>query len=214
MKKKKITYFAIPFMLAGTIGFTMTGCTSNQSIEKSSSYAGGKLPVKAMKAKNVDENPYMAKSDANIHHDGYNTDSTDEILPLGIYPEINISYEKTNPNASPAIYFDNYGNAVVPLLGGIAIRDINSEETKTLGYFSPRKHDGSNYVIQSSYTFLDSKNRIVCPTSNNHVLMLKSTDENGNVLPEFQKVLDIDIKAAAETALGKKTGSESFISSI
>ena len=69
MKKKKITYFAIPFMLAGTIGFTMTGCTSNQSIEKSSSYAGGKLPVKAMKAKNVDENPYMAKSDANIHHD-------------------------------------------------------------------------------------------------------------------------------------------------
>lgn len=204
MKKKKITYFAIPFMLAGTIGFTMTGCTSNQSIEKSSSYAGGKLPVKAMKAKNVDENPYMAKSDANIHHDGYNTDSTDEILPLGIYPEINISYEKTNPNASPAIYFDNYGNAVVPLLGGIAIRDINSEETKTLGYFSPRKHDGSNYVIQSSYTFLDSKNRIVCPTSNNHVLMLKSTDENGNVLPEFQKVLDIDIKAAAETALGKK----------
>ena len=204
MKKKKITYFAIPFMLAGTIGFTMTGCTSNQSIEKSSSYTGGKLPVKAMKAKNVDENPYMAKSDANIHHDGYNTDSTDEILPLGIYPEINISYEKTNPNASPAIYFDNYGNAVVPLLGGIAIRDINSEETKTLGYFSPRKHDGSNYVIQSSYTFLDSKNRIVCPTSNNHVLMLKSTDENGNVLPEFQKVLDINIKAAAETALGKK----------
>ena len=38
--------------------------------------------VKAMNAKRVDENPYMAKSDANIHHDGYNTDSTDEVLPL------------------------------------------------------------------------------------------------------------------------------------
>lgn len=49
-----------------------------------------------MNAKRVDENPYMAKSDANIHHDGYNTDSTDEVLPLGIYPEINVSYEKTN----------------------------------------------------------------------------------------------------------------------
>ena len=47
----------------------------------------------------------MAKSDANIHHDGYNTDSTDEILPLGIYPEIHVSYETTNANASPAIYF-------------------------------------------------------------------------------------------------------------
>lgn len=101
----------------------------------SSAPLSGALPVKALQPKHVDENPYMAKSDANIHHDGYNTDSTDEILPLGIYPEINVSFETTNPNASPAIYFDNYGHAVVPLLGGIAIRDLNATETKTLGYF-------------------------------------------------------------------------------
>ena len=161
------------------------------------------LPVKALHPKQVEENPYMAKSDANIHHDGYNTDSTDEILPLGIYPEINVSYETTNANASPAIYFDSYGHAVVPLLGGIAIRDLNAEETQTLGYFSPKQHDGGEYIIQSSYTFLDSENRIVCPTSNNHVLMLRTTDEEGNVLPEFEKVLDIDIKAASEAALGR-----------
>ena len=161
------------------------------------------LPVKALHPKQVEENPYMAKSDANIHHDGYNTDSTDEILPLGIYPEINVSYETTNANASPAIYFDSYGHAVVPLLGGIAIRDLNTEETQTLGYFSPKQHDGGEYIIQSSYTFLDSENRIVCPTSNNHVLMLRTTDEDGNVLPEFEKVLDIDIKAASEAALGR-----------
>ena len=162
------------------------------------------LPVKAISPKRVDENPYMAKSDANIHHDGYNTDTTDEVLPVGIYPEINVSYETTNANASPAIYFDSYGHAVVPLLGGIAIRDLNAEETKTLGYFSPTQHDGGGYTIQSSYTFLDNENRIVCPTSNNHVLMLRATDEEGNVLPEFEKVLDIDIKAAAEAALGKE----------
>ena len=161
------------------------------------------LPVKALHPKQVEENPYMAKSDANIHHDGYNTDSTDEILPLGIYPEINVSYETTNANASPAIYFDSYGHAVVPLLGGIAIRDLNAEETQTLGYFSPKQHDGGEYIIQSSYTFLDSENRIVCPTSNNHVLMLRTTDEDGNVLPEFEKILDIDIKAASEAALGR-----------
>ena len=164
------------------------------------------LPVKALSPKQVDVNPYMAKSDANIHHDGYNTDSTDEVLPVGIYPEIKVSYETTNANASPAIYFDSYGHAVVPLLGGIAIRDLNAEETKTLGYFSPKQHDGGGYMIQSSYTFLDQENRIVCPTSNNHVLMLRATDEAGNVLPEFEKVLDIDIKAAAETALGKALG--------
>ena len=34
--------------------------------------------------------------------------------------------------------------------------------------------------------------------------MLRATDESGNVLPEFEKVLDIDIKAAAEAALGKE----------
>ena len=162
------------------------------------------LPVKALSPKQVEENPYMAKSDANIHHDGYNTDSTDEILPLGIYPEINVSYETTNANASPAIYFDSYGHAVVPLLGGIAIRDLNAEETTTLGYFSPKQHDGGGYMIQSSYTYLDNENRIVCPTSHNHVLMLRATDEEGSVLPEFEKVLDIDVKAAAEAALGKE----------
>ena len=145
----------------------------------------------------------MVASDSNIHHDCYNTDSTDEVLPVGIYSEINVSYEKTNANASPAIFFDSYGHAVVPLLGGLAIRDINAEETQTLGYFSPKQHDNGDYLIQSSYSFVDESNRLVCPTNNNHVLMLKATDEDGNVLPEFEKVLDIDIKAAAEAALGK-----------
>lgn len=161
------------------------------------------LKVKPLTAKALDENPYMAKSDANIHHDCYNTDSSDEIFPIGIYPEINVSYEKQNANASPAVFFDTYGHSVVPLLGGIAIRDINAEEAQTLGFFSPKMHDGGGYVIQSSYSFVDESNRIVCPTSNNHVLMLRATDEDGNVLPEFEKVLDIDIKAAAEKVLGK-----------
>lgn len=161
------------------------------------------IPIKPLAAKSVDENPYMAKSDSNIHHDCYNTDSTDEVLPVGIYSEINVSYEKTNANASPAIFFDTYGHAVVPFLGGLAIRDINAEETQTEGYFSPKEQDGGGYMIQSSYSFVDESNRLVCPTSNNHVLMLKATDEEGNVLSQFEKVLDIDVKAAAEAALGK-----------
>ena len=208
MKKRKKIYSVFSFLLAGTLCLSMAACggtpTPAEDETTSSAPLSGALPVKALQPKHVDENPYMAKSDANIHHDGYNTDSTDEILPLGIYPEINVSFETTNPNASPAIYFDNYGHAVVPLLGGIAIRDLNATETKTLGYFSPMQHDGGGYVIQSSYTFLDSKNRVVCPTSNNHVLILRTTEEDGSVIPEFEKVLDIDIKAAAETALGKE----------
>ena len=226
MKKRNPIYTAGSFLLAGALTLSMAACSGAQApaeatqtpsatatpaataapVEETTPSApeSGTLPVKALQPKQVEENPYMAKSDANIHHDGYNTDSTDEILPLGIYPEIHVSYETTNANASPAIYFDSYGHAVVPLLGGIAIRDLNAEETKTLGYFSPKQHDGGSYLIQSSYTFLDAENRIVCPTSNNHVLMLRATDEAGNVLPEFEKVLDIDIKAAAEAALGKE----------
>ena len=223
MKKRNPIYTAGSFLLAGALTLSMAACSGAQApaeatqtpsatatpaataapVEETTPSAGA-LPVKALQPKQVEENPYMAKSDANIHHDGYNTDSTDEILPLGIYPEIHVSYETTNANASPAIYFDSYGHAVVPLLGGIAIRDLNAEETKTLGYFSSKQHDGGSYLIQSSYTFLDAENRIVCPTSNNHVLMLRATDEAGNVLPEFEKVLDIDIKAAAEAALGKE----------
>ena len=221
MKKRKIIHSALGLSLTAALCLSMAACGGTQtpadSVAASQPSApsavvqpsaaettSAALPVKALNPKQVEENPYMAKSDANIHHDGYNTDSTDEILPLAIDPEINVSYETTNANASPAIYFDSYGHAVVPLLGGIAIRDLNAEETKTLGYFSPKKHDGGGYVIQSSYTFMDASNRIVCPTSNNHVLMLRATDENGNVLPEFEKVLDIDIKAAAEAALGKE----------
>ena len=226
MKKRNPIYTAGSFLLAGALTLSMAACSGAQAPAEvtqtpsatatpaataapaeettPSALVSGALPVKALQPKQVEENPYMAKSDANIHHDGYNTDSTDEILPLGIYPEIHVSYETTNANASPAIYFDSYGHAVVPLLGGIAIRDLNAEETKTLGYFSPKQHDGGSYLIQSSYTFLDAESRIVCPTSNNHVLMLRATVEEGNVLPEFEKVLDIDIKAAAEAALGKE----------
>ena len=222
MKKRNPIPSVCSFLLAGCLTLSMAACSAAQTPAQDtptpsptaattlseaatpSAPVSGALPVKALQPKQVEENPYMAKSDANIHHDGYNTDSTDEILPLGIYPEIHVSYETTNANASPAIYFDSYGHAVVPLLGGIAIRDLNAEETKTLGYFSPKQHDGGSYLIQSSYTFLDAENRIVCPTSNNHVLMLRTTDEAGNVLPEFEKVLDIDIKAAAENALGKE----------
>ncbi len=181
----------------------MVTASSDYTISIVHAEEASELPVKALTPKAMDVNPYMAASDSNIHHDCYNTDSTDEVLPVDIYSEINVSYEKVNPNASPAVFFDSYGHSVVPLLGGLAIRDINADEAQTLGYFSPKQHDNGSYLIQSSYSFVDESNRIVCPTNDNRVLMLKATDEEGNVLPEFEKVLDIDIKAAAEAALGK-----------
>ena len=159
MKKRNPIYTAGSFLLAGALTLSMAACSGAQApaevtqtpsatatpaataapVEETTPSApvSGALPVKALQPKQVEENPYMAKSDANIHHDGYNTDSTDEILPLGIYPEIHVSYETTNANASPAIYFDSYGHAVVPLLGGIAIRDLKCGGDKDARLFFP-----------------------------------------------------------------------------
>ena len=208
MKKRALILAMIAFIAATTSEPSINMvCAEETQVEETQTEENAgqtsELPIKTLTPKVMDVNPYMAASDSNIHHDCYNTDSTDEVLPVDIYSEINVSYEKVNPNASPAVFFDSYGHAVVPLLGGLAIRDINAEETQTLGYFSPKQHDNGEYLIQSSYSFVDESNRLVCPTNNNHVLMLKATDEEGNVLPEFEKVLDIDIKAAAEAALGK-----------
>lgn len=208
MKKRALILAMIAFIAATTSepSINMVRAEETQVEETQTEENAGQtseLPIKTLTPKAMDVNPYMAASDSNIHHDCYNTDSTDEVLPVDIYSEINVSYEKVNPNASPAVFFDSYGHAVVPLLGGLAIRDINAEETQTLGYFSPKQHDNGDYLIQSSYSFVDESNRLVCPTNDNRVLMLKATDEEGNVLPEFEKVLDIDIKAAAEAALGK-----------
>ena len=113
MKKRSIIRSALCLVLAAVLCLSMAACGGTQTpadegiTSESSAPPSATLPVKALQPKQVEENPYMAKSDANIHHDGYNTDSTDEILPVGIYPEINVSYETTNANASPAIYFDS-----------------------------------------------------------------------------------------------------------
>ena len=104
MKKRNPIPSVCSFLLAGTMTLSMAACSAAQTPAEDaatpsptaapapaeaatpSAPVSGALPVKALQPKQVEENPYMAKSDANIHHDGYNTDSTDEILPLGIYP--------------------------------------------------------------------------------------------------------------------------------
>ena len=74
MKKRTMILAMIALM------FT-TGTGKVQAAEETSG-----LTIKPLTEKSVDANPYMVKNDANIHHDCYNTDTTDEVLPLGIYP--------------------------------------------------------------------------------------------------------------------------------
>ena len=73
------------------------------------SAASAALPVKAMNAKCVDENPYMAKSDANIHHGGYNTDSTDEVAYLPEMPYREVDLDKAARNVLTQEQFEQAG---------------------------------------------------------------------------------------------------------
>ena len=92
MKKRNIVHSALSLSLTAALCLSMAACGGTQtpadsvaaSQPSAAETTSAALPVKALNPKQVEENPYMAKSDANIHHDGYNTDSTDEILPLAI----------------------------------------------------------------------------------------------------------------------------------
>ena len=106
MKKQTILLAFIISAVAMTSGCSAKEPKTDevkQEQTKTESVSSG-VTIKPLTQKAIDENPYMAKNDANIHHDCYNSDSTDEVLPVDIYSEINVSYEKVNPNASPAVF--------------------------------------------------------------------------------------------------------------
>ena len=65
MKKKKLQCSVPTLLLAGVLCLTLAACGAKQSSDMpasdTDSTVSAALPVKAMNAKRVDENPYMAK---------------------------------------------------------------------------------------------------------------------------------------------------------
>lgn len=172
------------------------------------------LVPQIMPGTQVQQNPYLSAEESMIHNDIYNSDVTEKAMPLGIYPEIVESVASDSPISPPTFFYDNYGNAVAPysqimedgtvLSGGIAIRDMDSSDVKVLGKFQPVLHDnGGKYGIQISYSFVDKDNYLVGPTTHGHVIMVQTYDEQGNILPVFEKKLDVDIVSGAVSTLGE-----------
>lgn len=172
------------------------------------------LVPEIMAGNQVQGNPYLSTEESMIHNDIYNSDVTEKAMPLGIYPEIIESKTEDSPVAPPAFFYDNYGNAVAPysqimengsvLSGGIAIRDMDSSDLKVLGKFQPVPDDnGLKYGIQISYSFVDKENYFVGPTTHGHVIMVRTYDGKGNILPVFEKKLDVDIVSGAVGILGE-----------
>ena len=75
MKKRVLILAMAAFMVTASSDYTISIVHAEEASE---------LPVKALTPKAMDVNPYMAASDSNIHHDCYNTDSTDEVLLIFI----------------------------------------------------------------------------------------------------------------------------------
>lgn len=193
-----------------------TGSPQPSPTADPSQAAGGKaLAPQIMRENQIQQNPYLSAEESMIHNDIYNSDVTEKAMPLGIDTEIVESRTSDSPVAPPAFFYDNYGNAVSPysqimesgsvLSGGIAIRDMDSSNLKILGKFQPVLDDGGQkYGIQISYSFVDKENYLVGPTTHGHVIMVKTYDDRGNILPVFEKKLDVDIVSEASRVLGEE----------
>lgn len=212
MKKKVMAVFA----LCAVMVMICSGCAGRDqtSEERDPSGQGRALVPRWTGANEVEQNPYVSSAEASIHNDIYNSDVTAKPMPLGIYPEIIEGTAKDSPNSPPAFFFDNSGRAIAPysqlmkdgsvMSGGIAIRDMDSSDVKVKGKFQPYPDDnGAKYGIQISYSFVDQNNYLVGPTTHGHVVMIRTSDDKGKVLPIFKKVLDVDLVTGAVKKLGK-----------
>lgn len=162
------------------------------------------LEPRPLPANEVAPNPYMALSDNSIHNDIYASDVTDAVAPLGIYAQVTSSVETQNIHAPSAAFYDSRGNAVTPFLGGISIVSFDGAQIRRLGSFVPQRDDDGGYSFQISYAFVDAHDNVVVPTSNGHILIVRTLDAQAEVLSTFEKLAEIDVLSAARRALGEE----------
>jgi len=169
------------------------------------------LTPKPLAPNAVTPNPYLSPGDSVIHNDSYSSDVTGAVLPLGIHPTVTSASDKLNAASCPSsVLYDRYGSAITQLNGGLCIADLDTDGIPRAGSFTPPFKDpaqpalGREYLLQTSYSMVDAQDHIIAPTSHGHVFYLKTRDENGEILPTFEKVLDVDISGLAAKALGKE----------
>ncbi len=191
---KKALYLLLVVILLASL----SGCGATEET------VGDKTLVpKPLAPNDVTTNPYMANSDNSVHNDTYSSDVTDAVLPLGIGSVLSTSLETQNPQAPSAAFYDEKGNAITPFNGGIAIADFSGDTITRQGVFVPALHDTEQYRVQISYSFVDSENNVVLPTTHGHVIILRTYDETGAILPVFEKILDVNVTQVAQSVLGE-----------
>lgn len=164
---------------------------------------GTPLVPRPLPQKDVAIHPYMACSDNSIHNDVYASDVTDAVAPLGIHAVVTTSIETQNIHAPSAAFYDAKGHAITPFMGGISIVTMDGEHIERPGSFVPQRDDGSAYAFQISYSFVDKDDNVVAPTSDGRIVIVRTLDEQGEVLPVFEKIADIDVVSEAVRVLGE-----------
>ena len=191
-----------PFASDTELGNNEETSVSDTEADKFTDNTNTALVPKIIASKNIVLNPYMGSLDISVHNDNYSTDVISSVAPLGIYPEVAYGGEPDSIYATPNAFFDDEGRAVAAYQGGVAIKELSKDTVKVLGSFIPARDDGIQYSVQIAYSFVDSYGNVVLPTSHGHIIIVRTTDDNGNVLPVFEKLVDIDIVSEAKKSLG------------
>lgn len=212
---KKNTISRLPALLVLSVFMVMSGTgiafwSGADTVKAANHTSQTALIPHPMTTNQVAVNPYMAQSENSIHNDVYSSDVTNAVVPLGIYSEVSTVIETQNVQAPSAAFYDEYGNAVTPFMGGISIVDMTGDEVVRKGSFVPNRDDSGEYTVMISYSFVDSDNYVVMPTSNGHIIVVKTLDENGEILSTFEKIADIDVVGEATKALGEDIDTRLF----
>lgn len=194
-RRKERLILAMTVMIMAIV---ITGCGAGDEGKDASALVPKQLP-----ANDVSDNPYMGNKESTVHNDHFNSDVTDTVMPLCMDAEVHTSLETLNKKAPPSVFYDDKQNAISQLLGGVAVTELDGDVITRKGSFVPSKDDKGQYMLQTSYTFVDEKGNIVAPTSHGHVIILKTKDKEGKILPTFKKIMDVDISAEAVKRLGK-----------
>lgn len=190
-------------LLTMSIMTTVMSCRTVNAALDENYVSGDALIPNIMQEKVVEQNPFMGSLDASIHNDSYGTDVVSSVAPLGIYPEVSYGMEPDSLNATPNAYYDDNGRAVTAYLGGVAIKELSRDRVEVLGSFIPSRDEAIPYAVQTSYSFVDSDGNVIFPTSHGHVVIARTTDDDGNVLKVFEKLMDVDVVSEAVKVLGE-----------
>lgn len=116
---------------------------------------------------------------------------------------LSTSLETQNRQAPSTMLFDEAQNQISPFMGGISVTDFTGDVVTRKGRFVPAMDEGKQCALKISYSFVDHLGNLVAPTSDGRIIILKIKDENGEIYPVSQKIMEVNVAQEAIKQLGE-----------